>query len=64
MSLFGKLSQTEEEVETKVDIQTGVTGRHKCIYTKTVFQMEQVRRDGNEEHKVEYHKEHMGRNEE
>ena len=33
-------------------------------YAKTVFQMEQVWRDGNEEHKVEYHKEHMGRNEE
>jgi hypothetical protein len=29
MSLFGKLSQTEEEAETEVDIQTGVTGRHK-----------------------------------
>ena len=28
------------------------------------FQMEQVQRDGNEEHKVEYHKEHMDRNEE
>jgi len=29
MSLFGKLSQTEEEAETKVDIQTEVTDRHK-----------------------------------
>jgi len=29
MSLFEKLSQTEEEAETKVDIQTEVTGRHK-----------------------------------
>ena len=27
-----------------------------------MFQIEQVQRDGNEEHKVEYHKEHMGRN--
>jgi len=26
--------------------------------------MQQVWRDGNEEHKVEYHKEQMGRNEE
>ena len=29
MSLFGKMSQTEEESETEVDIQTEVTDRHK-----------------------------------
>ena len=58
--LFG-LSDGSHDVLKEIRVFAKLCKRQ---YTKTVFQMEQVWRDGNEEHKVEYHKEHMGRNEE